>query len=178
MLISQITNRLFNRTPLFLLTIVGFIVWFFVGKEALTRFFSPKDTIKEYVEGQIKQIEAMDPAAGAKLAAMARERDIRVLAASLKIQDQRAGGSGARAILAELARPDNGDLSWYDISHIGMRDGSFSTANERLEFAQGHGWAYQSMLDIDESGRLAAEYAKNPVVTIVAPAERSPMLAE
>ncbi|MCL2001671.1 MAG: hypothetical protein FWG74_09565, partial [Planctomycetes bacterium] len=151
----SVVNRVFNRVPWFFIILFILIFWLFQGKTAL----APGDAAANYVTEQTRKLMTMDPAAGARLAALARERDIHALAVSLRTYDSNTGGNGVRAVMADLSRPGGGDLDWYAIGHVGMHPEAFSTADERLQFARSHGQAYRTLLNADATGEAAARYA-------------------
>lgn len=159
-MLSQVFNRVFNKTPWFCLLALFLVSWLLYGRGAIDAYSDPDKKLETFVNRQIEKLRTVDPEAGAQLAQLSRRSDARALAASLRVYDAENGGDGSRQLAGDLAQSKGNGVRWYSLSAIGISDPSLRDSRERDEFIRKHGVAYQGLAAMDASGGMAEEYAR------------------
>lgn len=158
-MLASLVNRVFSRTFLFMICIFLLISWLLYGNSALRELGQENSKTTKYVQEQVERLRRTNPEAGAALADIARTRDIRAVAASLRMYDRETNGNPVRALAKDLAQNREEGLRWYTLSAIGIENYSSAPAHERDSFLDTYGAVYQNTLELDPSGAMADDYA-------------------
>jgi hypothetical protein len=158
-MITGLINRVCSRVFLFGVCVVLLLVWLLYGNSALQDLEEGNSGPRRYVENQVERLKQSNPEAGAALASIARERDIRAMAASLRMYDKETGGNPVHSLVRDLERNRNEGLRWYALSNIAIANYSQAPAHERDGFLNAYGEVYQNVMELDPSGAMADDYA-------------------
>ncbi|MDR1613170.1 MAG: hypothetical protein LBT97_10390 [Planctomycetota bacterium] len=158
-MITSLVNRLYSRVALFALCVVLLLAWLLYGNSALQDLGERNSGTRRYVEKQVERLKRSNPAAGAALAGIARERDIHAVAAALRVYDRETGGNPVHSLARDLERNRGEGLRWYTLSAVGIDNYAQAPAHERDGFLNAYGAVYQNLLELDPSGAMTDDYA-------------------
>ena len=156
-MIWRMLNRLATRTFGFLVIVVSLAGWLWFGNAALERV--GKNSPEEYVKKTIADLSKIDPEAGADLTKIARERDIRAVAASIRMREWETKDGLLRALARDLQGKAEG-LRWYALCEAAINDFQRDSVGERDGFLETHGAVYRHLLKVDDTGEGAEAYAE------------------
>lgn len=157
-MIAAFINRLSNKTFLCSVFVFLLLLWILYGNSILLSLGESKT--EKYVNAQVARLKESNPVAGAALASFTRERDIRAVAASLKMYDNETNGQPVHSLARDLANNHGEGLRWYALSAVGINKFAQRPVEERNEFLNTHGAVYQNTLAFDPTGTMANDYAE------------------